>query len=1191
MLQLAIRHSAEKPDVILLQETRTDDTALSGYNFHASHPSGKLGISILISKRLTFVPHDFGPEPKLSEHLLIELIPGGRLKENIFVLNVYSPPRDSQRQFRQLFSKAAKLARSSPLVIGGDFNAPHHAWGYPRSTAKGNHLWQTINEFHLTLLTDPAFPTRIGNSVTRDTTPDLTLTLNIQGAVWQNLNEGFGSDHNLIGIQFHPEIKPLRAFCVTNWDKFRKIRADREASATEGDNLTLEEWTKQLQEDEKATTEVVETDLAIESMDSHLAHLLTAKQSILKRWKTQRHNRKLRKKVAELNRSIEDYCHKLSMQHWDELCNSMEGQMRIGGKWNLLKHLLNESNTRSGQSSLLNKALYTARKSLSDSDIVTQLSQTYLPLGPTLDSDYPSYSGLPQDGLERDFAPWEIRDVLYKLKTKSAPGLDGVTNKCLKNLDDKSIDLLTEEINRIWKNGDIPQAWKHAKVVLIPKPGRSPDLSNLRPISLTSTLCKVMEHAILNRYSRYIETQNLLPYQMVGFRPALSTQDAMRLIHHQIINVKSRDVRGILGLDLEKAFDNIRHAHILHSISEMGLGARFHAFVSSFLRNRQATLHVGDIRSEPQELGPRGTPQGAVLSPLLFNIALSKLSTSLAQIPGINHTIYADDITIWTTGGRDSDCEEHLQSALDTTERFLEGTGLRCSPKKSELLLYQPTLKGRRPKGWTPPAEATISLHGQNGSPIPQVAVIRILGMFVEANGNNSHTIDHLTSKTETMTRLLNRVSNRRGGIREDNLVRLFQAFLMSHITYVAAMHNWSQRDKTRLNTLIRGCIKRVLGVPTSTSTERLLQLGMHNTLEEIIEAQSTAQLARLSSTRAGRNILDTLGLNPSFSQTPCHQLPPHISSKLRVAPMPRNMHPQYNAERRAARAKSILTRLRDDPHSACFVDAAQYDNSKNFVAVTVDQSGSVRSSLSIPHASADCAEQVAIAHALLDSTHSRIYSDSRAALRAFSSGWVVHEAYRLLRDRDISPHSIIWFPAHTEAGLDSVTNLNEVAHSHARALTLRAGSDTSSPAPEAVLDFRDALLTFNDVTKHFKLGRRAFPPPQRKLSRAQEITLRLLQTQSYPNLALYHHIDPESFPNTCPECGLYGSLSHMLWQCPALTQTTATAFNSQEDWDAALRSQDALVQIRAVQRAHDLAERLGLPVPTWERPAVLRTS
>lgn len=59
---------------------------------------------------------------------------------------------------------------------------------------------------------------------------------------------------------------------------------------------------------------------------------------------------------------------------------------------------------------------------------------------------------------------------------------------------------------------------------------------------------------------------------MIGFRAGLSTQVAMKLIRHQIIDSNSRDLKAILGLDLERAFDNLSHEYILNTISTLNLG-------------------------------------------------------------------------------------------------------------------------------------------------------------------------------------------------------------------------------------------------------------------------------------------------------------------------------------------------------------------------------------------------------------------------------------------------------------------------------------------------------------------------------------------------------------------------------------------------------------------------------------------
>lgn len=76
------------------------------------------------------------------------------------------------------------------------------------------------------------------------------------------------------------------------------------------------------------------------------------------------------------------------------------------------------------------------------------------------------------------------------------------------------------------------------------------------------------------------------------------------------------------------------------------------------------------------------------------------------------------------------------------------------------------------------------------------------------------------------------------------------------------------------------------------TSTTRVLQLGIHNTLEEIAEAQRTFQLERLSTTNAGRNILDHLGIGRSNEAEMKLPVPEEVQRQTRIDTIPRNMNP-----------------------------------------------------------------------------------------------------------------------------------------------------------------------------------------------------------------------------------------------------------------------------------------------------------
>lgn len=170
--------------------------------------------------------------------------------------------------------------------------------------------------------------------------------------------------------------------------------------------------------------------------------------------------------------------------------------------------------------------------------------------------------------------------ALQDLNGRSASGPDGITN-----LDEGSIEFLTREINSRWKEGSFPEEWKLATTVLIPKPGKGIELQNLRSISLPLCLGKVVwgSCCILNRLTRYVEGNGVFTRSMIGFQPGLSTQDAMIRIKHQLLNRWTRDTKVLLGLDQEKAFDNIRHSFILRVLSDLNLGQRLFHFVKAFL--------------------------------------------------------------------------------------------------------------------------------------------------------------------------------------------------------------------------------------------------------------------------------------------------------------------------------------------------------------------------------------------------------------------------------------------------------------------------------------------------------------------------------------------------------------------------------------------------------------------------------
>lgn len=116
----------------------------------------------MVRNKLTFIQHEIHMPSNNIEHLMVEVAGKGRCSKGTFILNAYSSPKQHKQRFRAFLTKATRLAGNNPLLVAGDFNAPHQTWGYGHSTLKGKDLWEESNELGLELITDPAYPTRRG---------------------------------------------------------------------------------------------------------------------------------------------------------------------------------------------------------------------------------------------------------------------------------------------------------------------------------------------------------------------------------------------------------------------------------------------------------------------------------------------------------------------------------------------------------------------------------------------------------------------------------------------------------------------------------------------------------------------------------------------------------------------------------------------------------------------------------------------------------------------------------------------------------------------------------------------------------------------------------------------------------------------------------------------------------------------
>lgn len=84
-------------------------------------------------------------------------------------------------------------------------------------------------------------------------------------------------------------------------------------------------------------------------------------------------------------------------------------------------------------------------------------------------------------------------------KNNTVPGRDQITNAIIRNLSYRTLCQLMDFFNeKMSANGQVPREWKEAEITLIPKLGRTRNLQNLRPVSLTSCMGKLFEKSYSN---------------------------------------------------------------------------------------------------------------------------------------------------------------------------------------------------------------------------------------------------------------------------------------------------------------------------------------------------------------------------------------------------------------------------------------------------------------------------------------------------------------------------------------------------------------------------------------------------------------------------------------------------------------------------------------------------------------------
>lgn len=132
-----------------------------------------------------------------------------------------------------------------------------------------------------------------------------------------------------------------------------------------------------------------------------------------------------------------------------------------------------------------------------------------------------------------------------------------------------------------------------AKIIPIHKSGDTASPSNYRPISLTSTSCKILEHIILKHLTTYFEENGILTANQHGFRHGMSTVTQLtEVIHDLAQTIDNRGQTDIIFLDFSKAFDCVCHNKLIAKLESIIGNGSITAWTRDFYHNVHSSFSM-----------------------------------------------------------------------------------------------------------------------------------------------------------------------------------------------------------------------------------------------------------------------------------------------------------------------------------------------------------------------------------------------------------------------------------------------------------------------------------------------------------------------------------------------------------------------------------------------------------------------
>jgi hypothetical protein len=326
---------------------------------------------------------------------------------------------------------------------------------------------------------------------------------------------------------------------------------------------------------------------------------------------------------------------------------------------------------------------------------------------------------------------------------------------------------LAHIFNLSLNQGIFPSKLKTSRTVPIFKSGNSELCDNYRPISLLSSLSKVLEKIVSIQLVNHLELNNLLYEHQYGFQPKKSTEhNLIHLTNHILAALNEKKYCIGLFLDLKKAFDVCSHPILLKKLKKYGIVGTTHDWFKSYLRNRVQKVDIdGHLSSE--KIFNISVIQGSILGPILFLIYINDLHsfTNLLTL------MFADDTACAASDKNLTNLVNLINTELTKLARWFRSNRMAVNVSKTKFIIFH--TKGKQitenevqifyndnEPGHNDPQLISEIERCHNKHPDINFRTYKLLGVYFDENLTFDYHITHLCNKLNRSLYCINRAKN-----------------------------------------------------------------------------------------------------------------------------------------------------------------------------------------------------------------------------------------------------------------------------------------------------------------------------------------------------------------------------------------------------------------------------------------------